>query len=139
MGAAGFYVELIPNSKLETETSDDSEPLIVNFSLDGAPFQILNGGDHFQLSPACSIAVSTPDQTETDRIWNALIAGGGVESNCGWLVDRWGVSWQVYPQALPELLGSQDRDAAGRAQAAMMKMKKIEIGVMKDAFDTVAA
>jgi predicted 3-demethylubiquinone-9 3-methyltransferase (glyoxalase superfamily) len=96
---------------------------------------ILTAGPHHKLSPAASISVLTKDQDETDHLWSALIANGGAESRCGWLTDRWGVSWQIAPEALPRLLGAPDRAAAGRAQAAMMQMGKIDIAAMEAAFN----
>ncbi|MYK32646.1 MAG: VOC family protein [Boseongicola sp. SB0670_bin_30] len=133
--AAKFYVSLIPNSELHTPDTDDGEPLLVSFTLGGVPYEILNGGPHYKLNPACSIAVTTPDQVETDRIWDALVAKGGSAGQCGWLVDRWGVSWQVYPRDLPEMLGADDREAAARAQKAMLGMSKIDVAAMRSAFE----
>ncbi len=133
--AARFYVNLIPGSELHTSDVGDGEPLLVSFSLGGVPYQVINGGPHYELNPACSIAVTTPDQDETDRIWDALVADGGEAGRCGWLVDRWGVSWQVYPRALPEMLGADDREAAARAQKAMLGMSKIDIAKMRSAFE----
>lgn len=133
--AARFYVSLLPDSRLRTEAADSESPMIVDFELGGVPYRILNGGPDFKLNPACSISVTTQSQAETDRIWDALVADGGETGRCGWLVDRWGVSWQVFPAALPEMLGSSDRKAAGRAQEAMMDMSKIDIAKMQAAFD----
>ena len=132
--AARFYTNLIPNSALETDAPAGSEPTIVAFSLAGTPYQILNGGPHHRLSPAASIAVTTRDQAETDQLWDALTASGGEPGPCGWLTDRWGVSWQIVPEALPRLLGAPDRQAAGRAQEAMMTMTKIDITALEAAF-----
>lgn len=132
--AARFYTGLIPGSALETDSRDGSEPTIVAFSLAGAPYQILNGGPHYRPTPAASIVVATRDQTETDRLWDALTADGGKAGRCGWLTDRWGVSWQIVPEALPTLLGAPDREAAGRAQTAMMQMGKIDIAALESAF-----
>lgn len=132
--AARFYTGLIANSVLETDAPEGSDPIIVAFSLDGVPYQILNGGPHHRLTPAASIVVSTRDQPETDHLWQALTENGGAEGRCGWLTDRWGVSWQIVPEALPRLLGAPDRGAAGRAQAAMMQMSKIDIAALETAF-----
>lgn len=131
--AARRYVELVPNSRMETVATDEAEPLVVLFTLGGAPFQILNGGPRYRLSPAASIAVTTPDQAETDRLWSALLEGGE-ESQCGWLTDRYGVSWQIVPEALPRLFMDSDREAAGRAMQAMLKMKKIDVAALEAAF-----
>lgn len=135
MDAARFYVALIPDSRLLTKAEGGDSPMIVDFVLAGVPYRILNGGPHFKLNPACSIVVTTQSQAETDRLWNALCAEGGAESRCGWLSDRWGVSWQIVPQALFTLIGAADRAAAGRAQAAMLGMGKIDIAAMQAAFD----
>jgi predicted 3-demethylubiquinone-9 3-methyltransferase (glyoxalase superfamily) len=135
LAAARFYTGLIANSVLETNSSEGAKPMIVAFSLGGVPYQILNGGPHFRLTPAASIVVSTPDQSETDRLWEALTGNGGEPGRCGWLTDRWGVSWQIVPEALPDLLGASDRVAAGRAQAAMMQMNKINIAELEAAFN----
>lgn len=131
--AAKRYVSLLPNSALEGPDSGEGEPLMVVFRLNGAPFSILNGGPHYTLSPAASIVVSTPDQAETDRLWEALCEGGA-PGRCGWLVDRWGVSWQIVPEALGRLLGADDRAAAGRAMQAMLQMNKLEVPVLEAAF-----
>ncbi len=130
--AARFYVSLVPGSRLETAETDGPEPLVVSFTLGGAPFQILNGGPRYALSPAASIVVTTADQAETDRLWAALTAGGE-ESRCGWLVDRFGVSWQIVPAALPRLLGGPDRAAAERVMDALLQMRKIEVAALEAA------
>ncbi len=111
------------------------DPMVVEFTLAGAPMMILTAGPHHQLSPATSISVLTRDQDETDRLWSELLAGGGEEGMCGWLVDRFGVSWQIVPEALPRLLGSDKRTAADRAMQAMMQMKKIDIAELERAFE----
>lgn len=108
--------------------------MIVAFSLAGAPYQILNGGPHYRPTPAASIVVTTRDQPETDRLWDALTANGGKAGQCGWLTDRWGLSWQIVPEALLRLLGAPDRAGAGRVQAAMMQMGKIDIAALEAAF-----
>ncbi len=134
LAAAKAYVDLFPNSALECE-AEGPEPLVVPFRLGGVPYQILNGGPRFQLNEAASILVMTPDQAETDRLWSALSADGGQESQCGWLIDRWGLSWQIVPRLLPELLGAADRQAADRAAQAMFGMKKLIIAELQCAFD----
>lgn len=142
--AAKFYTSLIPNSRVVGTYSppmgDDmgqpvGEPLVIDFDLDGVPYQILNAGPHFKQSEAVSIMVQTEDQAETDRLWNALIADGGEESQCGWLKDKWGVSWQITPKKLLEATTSSDRAAAKRAMDAMMKMRKIDIAAIEAAFN----
>ncbi|WP_428407843.1 VOC family protein [Hyphococcus sp.] len=134
--AVDFYVSLLPDSYIETNFTPEQSgpPLIVEFTLAGAPYMILNGGPMFKHTPAASISVLTKDQAETDRLWNALVADGGEESMCAWCVDRFGVSWQIIPERLPQLLQSDDKAAAGRAQQAMMQMKKIDIAALEAAF-----
>jgi predicted 3-demethylubiquinone-9 3-methyltransferase (glyoxalase superfamily)/uncharacterized protein YndB with AHSA1/START domain len=134
LAAARFYASLLPNSVVETDAEGGSEPMVVAFSLAGVPYQILNGGPVYRASPAASIVVTTPDQAETDRLWAALTADGGEPGRCGWLTDRWGVSWQIVPETLPRLLGAPDREAAGRAQVAMLQMHKLEIAALEAAF-----
>ena len=135
LAAARFYTGLVPDSALETDAPEGSNPIIVAFSLGGVPYQILNGGAHHRLTPAASINVNTRDQPETDQLWDALTANGGEPGRCGWLTDRWGLSWQIVPEALPRFLGAPDRAAAGRAQAAMMQMSKINIAALEAAFN----
>jgi predicted 3-demethylubiquinone-9 3-methyltransferase (glyoxalase superfamily) len=134
--AAEFYVSLLPWSAIDAVYShgNPNDPMVVEFTLHGSPMMILTGGPHYKLSPAASISVLTKDQDETDQLWSSLIANGGVESRCGWLTDRWGVSWQIVPEALPRLLGAPDREAVGRAHAAMRDMMKIDIAALEAAF-----
>ena len=134
--AAEFYVSLLPNSRIDTylERDADKPPLIVELSLAGTPYMFLNGGPNFKLSPAASIEVRTEDQEETDRLWEALTSDGGKESQCGWLVDKFGVSWQIVPNDLVRMLSADDREAAGRAMEAMMQMTKIQIAEIESAF-----
>ena len=134
--AAEFYVSSLPASEVTAlmRPEPNGPALVVELVLGGAPFVLLNGGPQYQLSPASSIAVRTADQAETDRLWEALVHNGGQEGMCGWLVDRFGVSWQVVPDALPRLLGSEDREAAQRATEAMMQMKNIEISALEVAY-----
>jgi predicted 3-demethylubiquinone-9 3-methyltransferase (glyoxalase superfamily) len=135
--AATFYVSLLPWSAIDAiyDHGSPNDPMVVEFTLHGAPMMILTAGPHYTLSPAASISVLTKDQNETDHLWSALIAQGGSESRCGWLTDRWGVSWQIVPEALPRLIGAPDREAAMRARAAMMQMGKIDIAVIEAAFN----
>jgi predicted 3-demethylubiquinone-9 3-methyltransferase (glyoxalase superfamily) len=128
--AAALYTSLIPNSEIASVT-----PIMVMFTLDGVPFQALNGGPRYKPTEATSITVTTSDQAETDRLWNALTSDGGQEGQCAWLKDRFGVSWQIIPQILPTLLSSSDRLAADRALQAMLKMKKINIAALEAAFN----
>ena len=134
--AANFYTTLIPDSQVGPilRPDPDGPALLVEFTLGGSPFQALNGGPQFRHTDAASISVTTSNQEETDRLWAALLADGGAESQCGWLQDRFGVSWQIVPETLPGLLGATDRAAAGRAMQAMMGMRKIDIAAVEAAY-----
>jgi len=135
--AARFYVSLLPDSYLENvfRPDPDGPPLVVEFTLAGTPYMVLNGGPQFPHSEAASIAVLTSDEDETDRLWAALTADGGEAGRCAWLKDRFGVSWQIVPEALPHLLAADDKPAAARAMQAMMAMSKIEIAAVEAAFN----
>ena len=139
--AANFYVTLFPDSRVDnvvrspadTPSGPEGYVLVVEFTLDGQPYFGLNGGPQFPFTEAVSFQVRTADQAETDRLWNALIADGGAESACGWLKDRWGLSWQITPQRMLDLLGDPDHARAKRAMEAMLKMKKIDIAIIERA------
>ena len=134
--AAKFYCSLIPESRVERTFSGDAGngPFsVIDFSLGGVPYQILDAGPHFTLTEAVSISVETADQAETNRLWTVLTADGGEESVCGWLKDRYGVSWQIFPKRLTELTLSADKNVSAKAMAAMMKQKKIEIAIIEAA------
>lgn len=134
--AAKFYVSLLPDSRIETVSRPDphAPALVVEFTLAGTPYMILNGGPHFVFTPAASISVLTKDQAETDRLWVALTADGGEASMCGWLKDRFGVSWQIVPEAVPRMMMADDKAAVQRAHAAMMAMGKLDIAALEAAF-----
>jgi len=134
--AAEFYCSAIPGSRVERTFSADAEngPFsVIDFSLGGVPYQILDAGPHFTLTEAVSISVETEDQAETDRVWAALTENGGEESVCGWLKDRYGVSWQVFPRRLTELTMNPDKSVSAKAMAAMMQQKKIDIAAIEAA------
>ena len=133
--AARFYVSLLPDSRIENVVRPDpgGPALVVEFALAGAPYMVLNGGPQCGHTPAASISVLTEDQAETDRLWAALTADGGSEGRCGWLVDRYGLCWQIVPEALPRLLSLEDGAAAARAQEAMMAMNKIDTAALEAA------
>ena len=145
--AATFYTTLVPDGRIlsvdrspaDTPSGPKDMVLTVNFSLGGQTFIGLNGGPDFTFNESISFSIDCEDQAEVDRYWDALIAGGGEHSVCGWLKDRFGVSWQVVPRQLPEMLQSRDREAAGRAMEAMLKMTKIEIKELEEAFNAVPA
>ena len=133
--AAAFYCALIPGSRVEAtfDIAGDGASWLIDFTLGGVPYQILDAGPIFTLSEAVSISVETEDQAETDRLWTALTANGGEESHCGWLKDRSGVSWQIFPRRLTELTLKADRQVTAKAMAAMMKQKKIDIAEIEAA------
>jgi predicted 3-demethylubiquinone-9 3-methyltransferase (glyoxalase superfamily) len=135
LAAAQRYVSLLPDSRIENEfaPAPGAPPLVIDFTLAGTPYQILDAGPQFTQSEAASIVVLTADQEETDRLWDALTGDGGQASQCGWLKDRWGVSWQIVPEALPRLMAQSDRAAAARVMDAMMGMAKIEIAGLEQA------
>lgn len=118
--AARFYVSLFPRSAITS-----SSPMSVTFELEGRPFFALNGGPTYQLSPAFSMYVSCKDQSEIDHFWNALLSGGGKPSRCGWLVDRFGLSWQVVPEELPGIISDP------RGLQAMLKMSKLDLAALR--------
>ncbi len=133
--AAEFYCTLIPGSRIEAtfDISGDGASWVIDFTLGGVPYQILDAGPMFTLTEAVSISVETDDQAETDRLWAALTTHGGEESHCGWLKDRYGVSWQVFPRRLTELTLRADKSVSAKAIAAMMKQRKIDIAEIEAA------
>jgi predicted 3-demethylubiquinone-9 3-methyltransferase (glyoxalase superfamily) len=141
VAASEYYVAVFPNSRITSSTTfPDPRPGVdaivglVTFELDGRPFTALDGGPVFELTPAISFVITCEDQAEVDYYWSAL-TDGGEESQCGWLVDRFGVSWQVVPSVLGSLLGGPDREGAARANAAMMPMRKLDIATLQAAYE----
>lgn len=134
--AVNFYVTLLPDSRVThvLRMAPDGPAVMVEFTLGGTPYLALNGGPAFTLTEAVSISVLTKDQAETDRLWSILTSNGGRESQCCWLKDRYGLSWQIVPEALIRCLRAPDRAAAGRAMQAMMGMQKIDIAALEAAF-----
>ncbi len=140
--AANFYVSLLPDSRVDnvfrSPVDNPATPagavLVVDFTLAGQKFQGLNGGPEFKFNEAISIVIDCEDQAEVDRLWEALTQGGGEPGPCGWLKDRYGVSWQVVPRELNEMLSDPDRERAGRAMEAMLKMSKIDVAECRRAF-----
>ena len=125
--AMHFYVSVFRNSKaVSVMPGPDGKAMSVSFELEGQPFHALNGGPDFKFTPAISLFVSCETQAEVDELWERL-SEGGRKDQCGWLQDRYGLSWQIIPTALGRLLGDPDRARAGRAMNAMLQMKKIDI------------
>jgi predicted 3-demethylubiquinone-9 3-methyltransferase (glyoxalase superfamily) len=145
--AAAFYASLFPDSRIDkvhrAPADNPSTPkgavLTVDFTLAGERFIGLNGGPDFPFTEAVSFTIDCDDQAEVDRYWDALTAGGGEPSVCGWLKDRFGVSWQVIPRILPQLLDADDREGAARAMEAMLKMTKIDVEQLREAYEGVPA
>ncbi len=135
--AAGLYCSLFDDARIISEHPQRNAEgnvigtFLIEFELQGQRYTGLNGGLHYKLSPAASIAVHVDSQAEIDRLWCALLANGGVESRCGWLTDRFGLSWQIVPRALPRLLASEDAAAASRVMQAMMAMIKLDIAALE--------
>jgi predicted 3-demethylubiquinone-9 3-methyltransferase (glyoxalase superfamily) len=128
--AAAYYCALIPDSRVTRSFGADAGMgafSVTDFLLGGVPYQILDAGPMFPQSECVSISVETDTQAESDRLWFELTSNGGVESNCGWLKDRYGVSWQVFPKRLTELTLSADKAVAAAAMAEMMTQKRIDI------------
>ena len=134
--AMNLYVSIFRNSKvLGVTPGPNGRAMSVNFELEGQEFIGLNAGPQFKFNEAISFFVSCTTQAEVDELWEKLTADGGEEGNCGWLKDKYGLSWQIIPTALSELLGDPDREKAGRAMQAMLQMKKIDIQGLKQAYE----
>ena len=138
--AANFYASIFPNSKItdvarypEGGPGTPGSVMTVAFELDGKEFTALNAGPHFKFTEAISFVIDCKDQAEVDHYWEKLLEGGGQESQCGWLKDRYGLSWQVTPRRLIELTTETDPETAKRVFAAMMKMVKIDIPTLEAA------
>ena len=140
--AANYYVSLFKNSRILTvlrypENSPGGEAdtvMTVSFELDGQEYLALNGGPEFDFTEAISFIVYCEDQEEVDRMWAGLTAGGE-EVQCGWLKDKYGISWQVVPRVLDDMMNSSDREKVDRVNQAMLKMVKLDIAELKRAFD----
>jgi len=139
--AAEFYTSVFPNSKITKVTTrpdrSDEPVLTVEFELDGQRFIALNGGPQFSFTEAVSFDVKCQTQEDVDGYWETL-SEGGEEGPCGWLKDRFGLSWQIVPEVLPRLLADPDREKADRVFSAMMKMGKIEIAELERAAEGAA-
>ena len=132
--AANFYLSVFPNSSINSvmRGAPGSPAIAVDFVLDGQPFLGLNGRREQGFTDACSFVVTCETQADIDHYWNGLTRGGE-ESQCGWLKDRYGVSWQIVPRAMGALLGGPDPAAAGRAMQAMLGMRKLDIAALERA------
>jgi 2-polyprenyl-6-hydroxyphenyl methylase/3-demethylubiquinone-9 3-methyltransferase len=139
--AANFYVTLLPDSRVDrvvrapsdNPSGSEGSVMVVEFTLAGMKFVGLNGGPQFRFNESISFQIHTEDQAETDRLWNAITSNGGAESMCSWCKDRWGMSWQIVPKRLLQLIGDRDPARARRASQAMLTMKKIDIAAVEAA------
>ncbi|HEX2295604.1 MAG TPA: VOC family protein [Actinomycetota bacterium] len=138
--AARFYTSIFPNSRiLDVSYYGEGAPrpagtvLTVAFELDGQRFTALNGGPEFKFNEAISLYVDCGSQEEVDTLWEKLLDGGGEEGQCGWLKDKYGLWWQIIPDALPKLLQDEDSDRARRVMEAMLQMRKIDVATLENA------
>ena len=144
--AAKFYVSIFPNSRIvdtsyygnagnDVHGQKAGTVMTVRFELDGQVFMALNGGARFKFNESMSLQVFCDTQAEIDRYWQALTAGGGEEGPCGWLKDRFGLSWQVVPSVIPKMIAGGDQAKADRAMGEVMTMKKLDIARLEAAYD----
>ena len=140
--AAKFYASIFPDSRVDRVTAMQSESpsgppgsvKVVDFTLFGQRFQAMSAGPHHDFNDAISLVVLCEDQQELDRYWNALLQGGGKPQACGWLIDRFGVRWQIVPAILEEMMADKDRARSRRASDAMLKMIKLDIATLEKAY-----
>jgi predicted 3-demethylubiquinone-9 3-methyltransferase (glyoxalase superfamily) len=141
--AAAFYATTFPDSRItrvvampsESPSGPPGSVKVVDFVLFGQPFVAMTATTQEVFNHSLSLMVTCDDQAELDRYWNALLSGGGKAEACGWLKDRYGLSWQIVPKALLEMMGSTDREKARRTSEAMMKMVKLDIAALRAAFE----
>jgi len=144
--AARFYASIFPDSRVDRVTPLMSESpsgppgsvTVVDFTLFGQRFQAMSAGPHHEFNDAISLVVHCDDQAELDRYWNALIEGGGKPQACGWLNDRFGVRWQIVPTVLEEMMSDKDAARSKRVSDAMLKMIKLDIAALKNAYRSEA-
>ena len=140
--AAQFYVSIFPNSSIgnnwiapaDTPSNEQGSEVVVDFTIFGRPFIALNGGPYFTFNEAISFQIPCKDQAEIDHYWDVLTKDGGQESQCGWLKDKFGVSWQVTSPIMEKYIGGSDADGAKRATEAMLQMKKIDLASLENAY-----
>ena len=136
--AMNHYVSIFKNSKIVSVSRNGGKVFSCTFELDGQRIMALNGGPMFKFTEAISLFVSCETQAEVDELW-AKLSAGGAESRCGWLKDKFGLSWQIIPKALGEMLGDKDPAKAGRVMQAMMQMVKLDIAGLKRAYEGQSA
>jgi len=134
--ATNFYLSVFKNSKrLSVMPGPGGKAMGTTFQIEGQEFYTLNGGPQYSFTPAISLFVNCETQQEVDELWNKLTADGRKPNRCGWLTDKFGLSWQIIPIALGRLMGDKDRVKAGRVMQAMLKMEKIDIAGLQQAYD----
>ena len=142
--AANFYISVFKNGRIKSVSrygeagrdvhgKEAGSVMVVDFEIEGQSFTALNGGPHFKFNEAVSFVVACDSQTEIDHFWNALTEGGK-ESQCGWLKDKFGLSWQIVPSQLPQIMSASDAAARDRVMAAVMAMKKFDIAALESAY-----
>ena len=141
--AAAFYTSILPDSRIDdisrspadNPSTKAGEVLLVTFTLAGQRFVGINGGPQFPFTDAVSFQIDCEDQAEVDRYWEALVEGGGEHGPCGWLKDRFGLSWQVVPREMAGYLGGPDAGGAARAMEAMLRMQKLDVAKLREAYE----
>jgi predicted 3-demethylubiquinone-9 3-methyltransferase (glyoxalase superfamily) len=134
--ATHFYLSVFKNSKLlSVMPGPGGKAMGTTFQIEGLELHTLNGGPQYTFTPAISLFVNCETQPEVDELWDKLLSGGGKPNRCGWLTDRFGLSWQIIPSALGRLLGDPDRAKAGRVMQAMLGMEKLDIATLQGAYD----
>lgn len=141
--AAAFYTSILPDSRIDdvsrspadNPSTKAGEVLLVTFTLAGQRFVGINGGPQFPFTEAVSFQIDCEDQAEVDRYWEALVEGGGAHGPCGWLKDRFGLSWQVVPREMADYLGGPDAAGAARAMEAMLRMQKLDVAKLREAYE----
>jgi predicted 3-demethylubiquinone-9 3-methyltransferase (glyoxalase superfamily) len=144
--AAKFYTSIFPDSQIDhiwrtsidTPGAKEGAVILVEFTIASLSYQALDGGPHDQFNDAISLSVTCKDQAEVDRLWDALTADGGRPVQCGWLKDRFGVSWQIVPEALPRMMKDKDPAKAKRVMEAMMQMVKLDVGKLERVYEGAA-
>jgi predicted 3-demethylubiquinone-9 3-methyltransferase (glyoxalase superfamily) len=132
--AIAFYASIFPDAKIGDVSRQNGKFFLGSFELAGQKFIALNGGPQFRFTEAFSLYVNCRDQAEVDRYWCRLLEGGGSPQQCGWLKDRFGLCWQIIPEALPKLIGDPDPQKAERVMKAMLQMVKIDIATLEAAY-----
>jgi predicted 3-demethylubiquinone-9 3-methyltransferase (glyoxalase superfamily) len=140
--AARLYVALLPGSRIDkvqhnvvdSPSGPAGSVLVVEFTLAGQSFMAINGGMTVEYNWSVSMSIACEDQAEVDRLWDAILAGGGKAEQCGWIADRWGLRWQITPKILPRLIADPDKAKAARVMQAMMEMVKIDVAALEAAY-----